>query len=71
MMQLFNLPWKRNCPGVKMVLTGTSKIITKGNPANTPGFSKGEIKNLSFHDFDINRKEWLNLKPAACIDKYF
>jgi len=54
-----------------MVLTGTSKIITKGNPANTPGFSKGEIKNLSFHDFDINRKEWLNLKPAACIDKYF
>ena len=46
-------------------------IITKGKPENKLPFSQKEIEALTFEDFDAHRQQWLNLKPAAYLYKYF
>jgi len=46
-------------------------IITKRKPLQTLSFSKEQIKNFTYEDFDKNRKEWLNLQPTEYFHKYF
>ncbi len=46
-------------------------IITKRKPENRLSFSEKEIDAFTFEDFDIHRKEWLNLKPVEYFYEYF
>lgn len=46
-------------------------IITKGKPERQLNFSEEQIRALSYEDFNKNRKEWLNLKPAEYFREYF
>lgn len=46
-------------------------IITKGKPENKLNFSLQEIVQFDYEDFNANRKEWINLKPADYFYNYF
>lgn len=46
-------------------------IITKGKPENTLNHTLNEIHSFTYKDFDANRKQWLNLKPASFFYEYF
>jgi hypothetical protein len=49
-------------------------IVTKKNIPNTrplPFKSFEEIQSIDFSEFDRNRKEWLNLKPASYLNEHF
>ena len=46
-------------------------IITKRKPEKMLSFTKNQIGNLTYEDFNVNRKEWLNLQPPQYFYKYF
>lgn len=46
-------------------------IITKGKPERPLNFTQEQIRALSYEDFNKNRREWLNLKPAEYFNEYF
>jgi hypothetical protein len=48
-------------------------IITWSENTHLPlsGINTEDIKNFNFSDFERNRKEWLNLKPASYLNEYF
>lgn len=46
-------------------------IITKGKPERQLNFTEEQIRSLSYEDFNKNRREWLNLKPAEYFNEYF
>ena len=46
-------------------------IVTKGKPENKLNYNLQEISQFKFEDFDANRKQWINLKPAEYAYEYF
>jgi Methyltransferase domain len=46
-------------------------IITKRKPENKLHFSQEEIKALTYEDFNANRQNFLNLKPAGYFYEFF
>ena len=46
-------------------------IITFGKPENPLHYTKEEIEEFSFEDFEANRESWLNLKPVDYFYEYF
>lgn len=46
-------------------------IITKGKPEQSFDYSKEQIDKLTYEEFEVNRKKWLNLKPATYFYDYF
>lgn len=46
-------------------------IITKGKPENKLNHTLQEIHQSKYEDFDANRKQWINLKPADYAFEYF
>lgn len=46
-------------------------IITWGKPEKKMNFTKEQIENLSYEDFNKNRKDFINLKPPAYLYEYF
>lgn len=46
-------------------------IITKGTPQTKLDFTEAQIRQLTFKDFDANRKEWLSLEPESYLQEYF
>jgi hypothetical protein len=46
-------------------------VITKNTPENILNYTKPEITQLSYEDFDANRVSWLNLKPATYFYDFF
>jgi hypothetical protein len=46
-------------------------IVTFGKPENPLNYTLQEIEKFSFEDFDANRLNWINLKPADYFYEYF
>jgi len=46
-------------------------IVTKRKPESRLNFSKDDINGFTYEDFDKNRSNWLNLKPASYYKEYF
>ncbi|MDP4283403.1 MAG: class I SAM-dependent methyltransferase [Bacteroidota bacterium] len=46
-------------------------IVTKGKPENKLNYNLEEIHQLKYEDFNTNRKQWLNLKPAEYAYDFF
>jgi hypothetical protein len=46
-------------------------IITMQKPEKTLPYTQKEIGGFNYDDFQSNRKEWLNLKPADYFYEYF
>jgi len=46
-------------------------IVVKGTPEYKLDLSPEQIKNLTYSEFDANRKNWLNLKPETYLQQYF
>ena len=46
-------------------------VITKTKPENILNYTGEAIEKMSYEDFDANRKEFLNLKPANYFFEYF
>jgi len=46
-------------------------IVTKGKPENMLSFKPDEIEKMTYYDFVLNRKEFLNLKHATYFHEYF
>lgn len=46
-------------------------IITKGKAENKLNYSLPEILQFKYEDFNANRAQWINLKPADYFYEYF
>lgn len=46
-------------------------VITKGKPENNLTLPVDSIAKLTYHDFDLNRESWLNLKPLNHFYDFF
>ena len=46
-------------------------IITKGKTENKLNYSLEEILQFKYEDFNANRAQWINLKPADYFYEYF
>ncbi|HLX93579.1 MAG TPA: class I SAM-dependent methyltransferase [Puia sp.] len=46
-------------------------IITRKKPESRLKFNQDQVMQLSYEEFDRNRKEWLNLKPENYFFEYF
>ncbi len=46
-------------------------VITKGKPEKHLNFTKEQINNLTYEDFNKNRKDFINLKPSEYFYEYF
>lgn len=46
-------------------------IVTKRKPQNRLSYSQDDINRFTYEDFDKNRSNWLNLKPASYYKEYF
>jgi len=46
-------------------------IITKRKPETRLTYSMDDINRFTYEDFDKNRSNWLNLKPASYHKEYF
>ncbi|SRR5258706_4657068 len=46
-------------------------VITKQKPERHLAFSQDDINRFTYEDFDKNRVNWINLKPASYYKEYF
>ena len=46
-------------------------VITKSKPENTLNFLQQDIEKMTYEDFDKNRSQYLNLKPADYFYQHF
>jgi predicted O-methyltransferase YrrM len=46
-------------------------IVIKGKPENMLSFTQVEIDEMTYNDFAVNKKEFLNLKPWEYFYEYF
>jgi len=46
-------------------------VITKRKPESRLAFSQDDINRFTYEDFDKNRVNWINLKPANYYKEYF
>lgn len=46
-------------------------VITKGKPEKTLNYTREQISNLTYEDFNKNRKDFINLKPENYFFEYF
>jgi hypothetical protein len=46
-------------------------IVTKGKPEQMLNYTKEQIEKFTYEDFNVNRTQWLNLKPANYFYYYF
>lgn len=46
-------------------------VVTYGAPERKLSFTPDQIKQFTYEDFNKNRAEWLNLKPADYFYKHF
>jgi hypothetical protein len=49
---------------------GLGIVVKKANNQPLP-FSLDQIRNLTYEDLNINRKEWLNLQPPSYFFEFF
>jgi len=45
-------------------------IVTFGQPEDHLNFNEQELKQLTYNDLAKNKKNWLNLKPAAYLNEF-
>ena len=46
-------------------------IVTWQKPENNLSFSKEDIAGFTYKEFNVNRQQWLNLKPPNYVYEYF
>lgn len=46
-------------------------VITFGTPEKVMNYTKEQINALTYEDFNKNRKDFINLKPAEYFFEYF
>ena len=46
-------------------------VVTRGKPENKLNFTLQQINQFAYKDFNANRNQWINLKPADYAYQYF